>query len=906
MALSWDEIRDNAFKFSKKFENSTSEKSDAPKFVSDFLEVFGVDSYKVGKHEYKVKKKAVDKGYMDYLWPGVIAIEMKSAGQDLNKAYEQLEGYVAHLNKENLPELLMVSDLQNIWVSHRTKKHQAKFTTKELCDFVNEFEILAGKEETKKYEKQEQVNIKASEKMAKLHKAMKDAGYEGHKLQVYLVRLLFCLFADDSGIFHKNIFLSYIENSKEDGSDLAGRLNILFDILNMPEEERQKQTVLQKSSPDLFNFPYVNGGLFAEVLRTPAFDARMRQTLIDACHFNWKSISPAIFGAMFQGVMDEKERHDLGAHYTSEENILKVIKPLFLDDLWEEFHKVKNLPKRLEAFHKKLSSLKFLDPACGCGNFLIVAYKELRELEIEVIKITKNRMLALVDTDYISKVRVSQFYGIEIEEFPCQVAQVSMWLVQHLMNLKLREFAETKPSVPLVDKANIVCGNALTMDWNEVVPSSELTYIFGNPPFIGRRYRNKEQIKDVAQYFEYKDIDYVCCWFKKAYHAMLQNKAIKTAFVATNSISQGEQVQALWNELTDSGIVINYAYRTFKWSNEAKGKAAVHCVIIGYSFYNNTKKIIYDESGNSTAARNINGYLIDAPNVYINIRSKPICDVPQMKNGNVPLDGDALKIEVDDIDKFENFKYIKRLIGGRELLHNEKRYVLWLVDASPDEIKSNKEVLKRVELCRKNRLAMKDKGTQKLADKPTTFRDTNNPEFYIALPMVSSEKRTYLPMCYFDKETIPTNQIQIITDANHYHFGVLSSIVHMAWMKAIAGRLEMRYRYSKDIVYNNFPWVENASDQQRTKIAELAQNVLDARALYPTNSLADLYDPWTMPENLRKAHNALDREVMKLYGYSKDATEDEIVADLLNRYERLIEQEKLEQANKKTTKKKKA
>ncbi|MDD6088545.1 MAG: hypothetical protein PUB69_04470 [Desulfovibrionaceae bacterium] len=897
MQLSWEEIQARAITFSKKWETAHREEAEVQSFLRDFFKVFGIDDLiSFGVFEYKVPLDDNHNGYIDYLFPQKIAVEMKSSKKDLKKAFEQLQNYVIHLKADEIPSLLMVCDFENIILYKRTSGEKVSFKTKDLRKYIRHFADIAGYETTRTYEKQQGVNVKAASKMAALHNAMESIGYEGHSLEVYLVRLLFCLFADDTGIFPKGSFQSYVENSNEDGSNLSARLERLFEVLNMPVDVRKKKSLLKQ---DLLQFQYINGGLFAEKLDFADFDAKMRATLLESCSFDWNNISPAIFGSMFQGVMNKKERHDLGAHYTSEENILKVINPLFMDDLYAEFERVKASPLQLEQFHTKLASLKFLDPACGCGNFLIIAYRELRKLELEVLKMKIGTRQRVIDISPYVKVNVGQFYGIEIEEFPCQVAQVGMWLIDHQMNMKVSEqFGQYFARLPLKQSASIVNANALRIDWNDVVPSSELSYIFGNPPFLGRRYRTEEQIKEVAQYFEYKDIDYVCCWFKKAYHFMLQNKAIKTCFVATNSISQGEQVQALWNELNNNGIIINYAYKTFKWSNEAKEKAAVHCVIIGYSFYNNINKTIYDEIGNANTATNINGYLIDAPDVYINIRSKPICDVPQMKNGNVPLDGDALKIECEDIDKFGDFKYIKRLIGGRELLHNEKRYVLWLVDASPSEIKANKEVLRRVELCRKNRLSMKDKGTQKLADRPTTFRDTNNPEFYIALPMVSSERRTYLPMCYFDKDTIPTNQIQIIANASHYHFGVLSSIVHMAWMKVIAGRLEMRYRYSKDIVYNNFPWPENVTDEQRTNVETLSEQILDIRNRYADRSLADLYDPLFTPSDLLKAHKKLDVAVLSLYGLPSNITEPKIVADLLNRYEKLIEQEKLAQPEK--------
>ena len=657
----------------------------------------------------------------------------------------------------------------------------------------------------------------------------------------------------------------------------------------------------------------------------PINETILRNALIVvATCIDWSKISPAIFGSMFQGIMEPGERREIGAHYTSEENILKVINPLFMDDLWAEFELVKSTPKKLEEFHEKIASLRFLDPACGCGNFLITTYKELRRLELEIIKMEYPSRQRLLDVSPLIKVSIEQFYGIEILDFPCEVARTGMWLAEHLMNLEVGEwFGMAYADLPLKRSAHIYNTNALRVNWQDLLKDDSeysdnlrFDYIIGNPPYCGRRYRNKEQIEDVSKQFSYKDIDYVACWFKTASNYVhTYNVNSKCAFVSTNSITQGEQVSALWKDLVnDNNIAIKFAYNTFKWRNEGRNMAAVHCVIIGFADkHDKTQCKLYLNKGGSFVVQNvnhINGYLLDAPFVFIDVRSKPLFDVPLMKNGNVPLDGDALKIEPEDLIKFSGCKWIKRLMGGRELLHNEARYVLWLVDAHPDEIKSNPEVYKRVEQCRNNRLAMKDKGTQKLAETPTTFRDTNNPKDYIALPMVSSETRKYLPMAFLHDDVIPTNQIQTIPNATLYHFGILTSSVHMAWMRAVCGRLEMRYRYSKDIVYNNFPWPdlseksgvgsgkkkpkESPEDYKKrieARISLCAEEVLKTRENHPNSSLADLYDPITMPPDLRKAHQNLDKAVMELYGYTPEMGEPEIVADLMVRYQKLINAE---------------
>ena len=572
-------------------------------------------------------------------------------------------------------------------------------------------------------------------------------------------------------------------------------------------------------------------------------------------------------------------------HYTSIENIHKAIDPLFLDGLKAEYAgclEEKNAKKRLARLHAlqdRMASLRFLDPACGSGNFLTETYLSLRRLENEIIKqIYSVEQLDAFDNPI--KVSIHQFYGIEINDFAVTVATTALWISEAQMMAETERIIKHDIDfLPLKSYANIHEGNSLRIDWEEVCPKAELDYIIGNPPFVGRRYRSQEQTEDVAIFFNYKDIDYVACWYKKA-DSFIQGTPIRCAFVSTNSITQGEQVPALWRNMRSH---INFAYRTFRWDSEANQKAHVYCVIIGFGAESLPVKKLYD-GGRVCICKNINGYLIDAPNVYVSLRSTPLCDVPPMRNGNVPLDGDALKVEAEDVKHFADCKHLlRRLIGGRELLHSEPRYVLWLVGVSPSEIKKYPRVYERVNRCHENRLAMKDKGTRKLADTPTTFRDTNNPSDYIALPMVSSEKRKYLPMDYFHADTIPTNQVQIIPSATLYHFGILESNVHMAWMRAVCGRLKSDYRYSKDVVYNNFPWPSPTAEQQQ-RIEQTAQAILNARKLYPDSSLADLYDPTLMPKELLLAHRQNDRAVMAAYGFPTKMTESECVAELFKRY----------------------
>ena len=641
MSLTWESIQGNAIAFVTRWKDASNEEAQAQSFTTDFLKVFGIDDpEKTGDFEYKVSLDEGRTGYIDYLWKKKLAIEMKSRGKDLNKAYTQLKEYVFHLPDEDMPDMLMVCDFATIVLHSRTTGEKFSFKTKDLRKHIKRFADIAGYETTRIYENQIDVNVKAAEKMARLHDALKEYGYEGHCLEVYLVRILFCLFADDTGIFPDSSFANYIENSREDGSDLSSRLAQLFEILNCSDVIRAKRKLL---TPTLLQFRYINGGLFAQSLPFADFNAKMRQTLLDCCAFDWNKISPAIFGAMFQGVMDKKQRRELGAHYTSEENILKLINPLFMDALWREFDRVKAVPARLDAFHHKIASLKFLDPACGCGNFLIITYRELRLLELEILKMKTNTGQRHLDISTMLKVSVEQFYGIEYEDFPCQIAQVGMWLMDHQMNLRVADmFGMYYARLPLTQSATIVHANALRMDWEDVVPAKELSYILGNPPFVGARIMSAEQKDDLLHVFEDTknagNLDYVCCWYKKAVEIMQKNRRISTALVSTNSIAQGEQVAILWKPFFDKGIHIHFAYRTFKWSNEAKGKAAVHCVIVGFGMQKQTDNFIVNNDTRHKA-ENINGYLIDASNICIESRKKPLCAVPEIGIGNKPIDG---------------------------------------------------------------------------------------------------------------------------------------------------------------------------------------------------------------------------------------------------------------------------
>ncbi|MDI6533354.1 DNA methyltransferase [Bacillus mycoides] len=892
--LSWETIESNAIVFSKKWKNCRgTERQEAQKFEIDLMNVFGVDFHE-GLHEYQVRDAQGKIGYIDYLLPGKILIEMKSKGESLVRAYNQGYDYTKCLTPDEYPELLLVSNFDYIQVTNlKTMQTFKKFKVSQLKNRVRMLGLLAGYNSEVTFKTNIEVNTDASYKMAKLHDILKENGYEGENLEVYLVRLLFCLFAEDTGIFEERTFEQYIKNSKEDGSDLSSRIMMLFSILDTPENKR-----MTNLPEELKRFRYINGKLFAKPLPPAYFDNKTRQILIDCCDFDWSYISPAIFGAMFQGVMNPKERHDLGAHYTSEENILKLIKTLFLDELWEEFEKSKSTKAELEAFHNKLANLNFLDPACGCGNFLIITYRELRLIEFEVLKMLyDNRQLMIIDT--FCKVSIEQFYGIEYEEFPCQIAQVGLLLMKHQLDKEVSNyFGMNIIDFPIRETANIVFGNALRIDWEEVITKDKCSYIIGNPPFLGKTEQSKEQKSDMSLVFEKTkgigDLDYVASWYYKS-AKYIQGTRMKIAFVSTNSITQGEQASILWKPLIQKfNIIIDFAYRTFVWSNDAKGKAKVHCVIIGFScFATKINKRIYMDDNSSCIVKNIHPYLIDSPNIVIESRNTSLCDVAQIKLGNKLYDKGGFILsdeEKDELLEKEPLaeKWIRKFVSGSDFINNKNRWCLWLKNAERSEIKRCPTVMKRIEYVRNFRSNSVSKATQKLAETPTLFCSTLQPDTdYVLIPRVSTQRRRYVPMGYMSKDVILNDTSYSIEDANLYLFGVLNSDVHMAWMRTVAGRIKSDYRYGKDTVYNTFPW-PTPTEKQKERIEKCAQAILDARALYPDSSLADLYDPLFMPSELLKAHKNLDKEVSKAYGKVWE-TEEECVAYLMKMYQKLVD-----------------
>lgn len=901
MPLSWNEIKSRSITFSKQWENESAENAEAKSFWDGFFNVFGISRKRVASFEAPVKKLGDRLGFIDLFWKGMLLVEHKSRGKSLDRAYEQALNYFPGINERDLPQYVLVSDFERFYLYDLEKKKEYEFALKELHNNVHLFGFIAGYQ-THEIQEQDPVNIYAAERMGKLHDLMKESGYGGHPLELYLVRLLFCLFGDDTGIFQRQQFQEYVEQrTGEDGSDLAHHISTLFQVLNTPENSR-----LKNLDEQLAAFPYVNGKLFEELLPAAGFDSSMRQALLDCCAVDWGRISPAIFGSLFQSIMDKKARRNLGAHYTSEKNILKLIKPLFLDGLWEEFNKVKKNRSRLQEFHYKLRSLKFLDPACGCGNFLVIAYRELRLLELEIVRILRRfekleKQLVLNINDLVL-LDVDQFYGIEIEEFPSQIAQVALWLMDHQMNLRVSvEFGLYFSRIPLNTSATIVCGNALRIDWNDVIPAEQLNYIMGNPPFIGSKYMSDLQRQNAALVFSgiknFGLLDFVSAWYIKAAR-MIQSSEIRCAFVSTNSITQGEQVGVLWSWMLMQGVKIFFAHRTFRWDNEARRKAAVHCVIIGFAVVDIAPKWLFEYENikgepHMVQAGNINPYLVDASDIVLLSRRSPICKIPEMIKGNEATDSGYLIFNDEEKASFVSQEpnsdhFIRPFIGGENFLNGGGRWCLWLLGIDPKELLSMPAVLLRLESVKKFRESSPKAATVAKAKTPYLFGEIRQPKngSMIVIPKVSSERRYYAPLGFVDCNVILNNTLQFIPNGSLYEFGIIHSVMHMAWLRVVSGRMKSDYQYSIKIVYNNFPWPENPSDKQRQEIESSAQAVLDGRMQFPGASLSDLYDPLTMPPVLLKAHRELDKAVDAAYGQKNFKTEAERMAFLFELYQK--------------------
>ena len=916
MRISWNEVRTRAAAFAKSWEGESYEKGEAQTFYNEFFSIFDVKRRNVARFEQHVKKLNNQTGYIDLFWPGVLLAEHKSLGGDLSGAYEQAGKYFDALSDNERPRYILTCDFQRFMLRDLGERTKDEFSLDELPNHVEKFGFILGVQK-RIFRDQDPANIKASELVGELHDTLKASGYRGHPLELYLVRIVFCLFADDTGIFDRDIFLELIESrTHADGSDVGSRLSHLFQVLNTSLDERSKTL-----DEDLARFPYVNGRLFEETLPIPDFDSGMREALLQVCKFDWSDISPAIFGSLFQSVMDPEERRAKGGHYTTEKNILKVIEPLFMEDLRAEFERLKlrkDTRRRadLQQFQQKLEQMRFFDPACGCGNFLVIAYRELRQLELEVLMEVFPKgavQLGGMDAATLAKVNVDQFCGIEIEEFPVRIAEAAMWMMDHIMNNRLSlEFGQTFLRIPLEVSPNIRQGDALEIDWGEIMPSEECSFVFGNPPFIGQSYQSpqqRQQMRDILdpQGKRAGSLDYVAAWFIRA-AKYVQNSRAAIGFVATNSITQGEQVAQMWPILFERyGLVISFAHRTFAWGSDARGKAHVHVVILGLEreAHARTNRPLFnypDVKGESerTIHSALSPYLIGAgqfanPHIIVAESAAPINGLPTARMGTKPVVGQHYLFAADEKSEYLSEEplaapYFRPFIGSREFLQGKQRYILHTKDISLHELAQMPLTSTRIRAVREMRSKSRKAATRKLAEYPTEYEVSTIPTTpFLVLPEVSSERREYVPIGWLEPPVIPSNLVRVVENASLGDLALLTSAMHMAWLRQVGGRLESRYRYSIGLVYNTFPTPPGYASGERklSKLEPLAQAILDARNQHPQATLADLYDPDLMPPNLRRAHQALDQFVDRLYKRSGFNSEHERIEHLLGLYERM-------------------
>ena len=918
--LSWNEVRERAIRFSREHAGDRSERADKQTFWNDFFNVFGLRRASLASFEENVRNLQGNTSAIDLLWKGRLLVEHKSFGEDLALAKTQAFTYIEDLTREDrwdeIPRFVLVSDFARFVLYDLEPEDQRDlplfdgrkitphhFTLAEFPKNIRAFAFMLGQTRVR-YEAEPEANQKAYDRMCRLHDALKAGGFTGHELERLLVRILFCMFAEDTLIFEPEVFTRFIRiQTRENGSDLGAKLNELFDWLNHPAADKSRD-----DTDPFYGFRYVNGGLFAERLGFPRFNKEMRAALLDCCDFQWARISPAVFGSLFQGVMEDRARRQIGAHYTSERDIMKVVHSLFLDDLRAEWTRLcadRSTRRRagMESFHQRLRSLQFLDPACGCGNFLVLAYRELRLLEIEVVRELSagaggQKLLPIVNVD--------QFHGIEILEWPVRIAEVALWLMDHQMNRQTSEvFGQPVDRLPLTTSPHIVQGNALRMDWNGVLPRAQCSYVLGNPPFVGKHYQNAEQRADMVQVFgdfpNTGDLDYVTAWFVTAAE-YVQGTRIRIGFVATNSITQGEQVPVLWSILFQRfHLKIHFAHRPFAWMSEARGIAHVHVVVIGLGTFDLPRKFIVDYDVDPVTplvsqVSNITPYLTPGSDGFVTKQRKALCHVPEMRCGNKPTDDGAFILT--DAEKAEFLRaephakrFLRRYIGSEEFINGNPRWCLWLKDAGPEELRKLPKVIERVEHVRKFRAQSTAEPTRKASSTPTRFFFESQPEKrFIAIPEVSSERRKFIPIGFLDPEVIVSNKIYLVAADDMFLLGVLSSEMHMAWVKTVSGRLESRFQYSGTMVYNTFPWPKPTAEQ-RKRVEEKARAVLAAREphLPPRGlaTLADLYDPNTMPRELVHAHAELDRAVEKCYRSDPFHSDRERVEFLFSLYEKL-------------------
>lgn len=924
--LSWNEIRVRAAQFSREWADAAYEKGETQTFYNEFFEVFGKRRRDVARFEEHVKKLDNRSGFIDLFWPSVLLVEQKSAGRSLVDAAAQAGGYFDAISERERPRYQLLCDFRTFELLDRDTREEIRFPLAELPDQIENFAFIIG-QRRRALREEDPVNIEASELMGRLHDALDHSGYRGDDLERFLVRTVFCMFADDSGIFPRHdMFLNLVEDrTSVDGTDLGPRLTRLFEVLDTPPEKRQR-----KLDEDLAKFPYVNGELFAERLSIADFDSEMRSALLDACRFNWSKTSPAIFGALFQSVMEPIERRSQGAHYTTEQNILRVIEPLFLDDLRGEFDALSakhsgDVVAELYRLRDRLGELRFFDPACGCGNFLIIAYRELRLLEIDILDeiSARTRLSAqqVMPFEVKSVIDVDQFYGIEISEFPARIAATSLWMMDHLMNRELAAtFGEPYVRIPLEKSPHIEVGDALELDWAEFLPAAECSYVFGNPPFIGAKFQNAEQRAQVHRIAQLGGsggtLDYVTAWFIRAAEYIRQTNTAaglgqrppRIGFVATNSITQGEQVAQFWPVIFERhDLDISYAHRTFAWGSDARGKAHVHVIILGLdpAEHAPTNRPLYtypDINGEPLVAtcKVITPYLLDGtglenPQLTVKEEGRPINGLRRLLTGSQPIDGGHYIFDriqrADFLDSEPDAEpFMSPYVGAREYLRGDKRWILTLHDAPPTVLSRLPMVQDRIKAVREYRHASQRASTRQLAQTPRAWQVNVLPERpYLVLPEVSSERREYVPFGWLEPPSVPSNKLRILLDATLAEFALLSSAMHMAWLRAVTGRMKSDFQYSVGIVYNTFPVPQGfTGGSASAKLDTPAQAVLDARKAHPDTTLAELYDPDLMPTDLRKAHRDLDRAVDRLYrSRSAFKSESERIQHLFGLYEQM-------------------
>lgn len=930
MRLSWNEIRPRAAEFARDWADAGYEKGETQSFYNAFFRIFGVERRSVARYEEQVKRLDDSQGFIDLFWPGVLLVEQKSAGRDLVAARRQALSYFDALPERERPRYLLLCDFQNFELLDLDEGEEARFTLAELPSNVEKFGFILGVQK-RTFRDEDPVNAEAAKLMADLHDRLLEVGYGGRELELFLVRIVFCLFADDTGIFERrDILLELLEQrTSPDGSDLGGRLAHLFQVLNTPEASRQATL-----DEDLARFPYINGDLFAETLPIADFDSAMRRALLDACRFDWTEISPAIFGTLFQSVMEPEEQRIKGSHYTSEANVLKVIEPLFLDDLRAEFERLRRSRgtrrnAELHAFRQRLGRMRFLDPACGCGNFLVIAYRELRQLEIEVLReLFPSRQLGLL-ADALSLVNVDQFHGIDLDEFPKRITEIALWMMDHIMNNRLSlEFGEAYARIPLENSPRILRGDALEVDWDDVLPPEECSFVLGNPPFGGAKYQTEVQRAQVHRIADLGKsggtLDYVTAWFLKAgeyLHRGIETqrrsagpaaaantvRPLRIGFVATNSITQGEQVGQLWPLIFDRlGLEIAFGHRTFAWKSDIRKQASVHVVIVGLTLVADAPKdrrlFSYpDVKGDAEESRHaaISPYLVDAggladPHLVVRETAEPLNGWPRLASGSQPIDDGNYIFTEDQRAAFLErepaaAEHLRPYVGGRDYIQRHSRWILALQDAEPEAVAAMPFVVQRIRAVRQFRSRSKRKGTLAIANSPRRYNVEVLPTSpFLVVPEVSSERREYVPIGWLEPPTIPSNTARIVENAPRTLFALLTAAMHMAWLSGIGGRLKSDPRYSIGLVYNTFPPPPADTGVLDDKLTPLADAVLEARAAHPGATLAELYDPDLMPNDLRRAHRAIDRAVDRLYRPRRFASENERLEHLLSLYEKMI------------------